>query len=383
MRLIKLFIIFIFLFYTGQCFSQEEVLPPAGKSQFSMGSSFQMWKIGAAPSISQISFPVNLLIAMKNNFNIIIYHHPALSGYAKVHKINSLSDTWIQGNYIFWKKKAMLNLGFGIPTGRTRLRHTETTDEEIVESEFELSQWLSKSVLRFRMPIYGQGFCTKIGGAMAFTLHKLLVVGIGGQYISSGPFVPVIYTYADQIEPEEYEFDPGDELSLNVGMDVKLGKNTKLMIDGVYTYYGHDLKDGLKIFESGGQYIIDTGIFHQMDEKYLWGRFIYRHKGKHSVLDGLNFSKTDQNLKNTQLETELKYKVWGVENGGFYVVGEGRIYEGVEEEDDKIMVFGGGIETNIRMNNMMAALQMKYHGGKYNQVKVTGIEIFINLIFEL
>jgi hypothetical protein len=145
----------------GRIFGQSAILPNLSRSQVSMGFSYQMWRIGGYQiPITQSAFPVSLILSMGSRFNLTITHTPAMSRWDEGVKLDGFSDTWFQGTYLFLKDRAMINLGFGAPTGKTELNNVQ----------FNLSNWLGLNVFRFRLPVYGQGACGKLGFALAFPL---------------------------------------------------------------------------------------------------------------------------------------------------------------------------------------------------------------------
>ena len=160
---LKLSILLVVLL-TVRVFAQEEIFPIPRRAYVNMGISFQMWqREKAGLPVDQLALPISILIPLGRNLDLSISHTPAFSKQYKNQTIYGLSDTWVQGDYVFWNDKAMLNLGVGLPTGKTRLD----------SSQFELSKQLSKNIYQFQLPIYGQGFSGMIGLAMAFPVLKL------------------------------------------------------------------------------------------------------------------------------------------------------------------------------------------------------------------
>jgi len=384
------FLLFIFiLLIFGNGLSQEELVPVSGVSRVDLGCSFQLWKIGYEEAITQISFPLHLMIFLNENTSLSITHNPAFSAQADQYKITSTSDTWIQGNHIFWKNKALLNIGLGLPTGKTRLNHTDTENEQMIESEFQLSQYLSKNLFRFRLPVYGQGFCGKIGGGIALPLEDLLVFGVGLQYIYTGSYHPMVYRYTfnNQEFIEDNEYNPGDEVSFNMGLDFKINKSMKIMVDGLYTYYWQDYKDGKEVFGAGNKVVMDVGYYCQFDHRYIWAHALYRHKGKYSLWDGASFGNTNQDLRGSQVEVEAQIKAFDFENGGVVFLTESRYYQEIERKDDSALIYGGGFQTDVKFpDNIVAGFTMKYMLGylKEGDLKrdLRGTEIVFWVRFE-
>ena len=231
-RIIKIsLVIILFVACTSQLYSQEEVYPDKRYGYISIGSHFQMWRVkGYSRGFSQIVFPISLMMPFGKNFNLSIRHVPAMSWWYEEYRLFGLSDTWVQGNYMFLKNRVMVNVGVGLPTGKTRLNNTEYYISKL---------WLQRNLLRFPLPVYGQGFSTKAGFAMAWPILDNIVIGLGGQYIYHAAFNPVEYEYSVQgvTRVADKEYLPGDEASGHVGFDFQVGENLKIMVDGIYTYY--------------------------------------------------------------------------------------------------------------------------------------------------
>ena len=123
---IYLLIFVLILCVTVSVFPQEEVLPIVRNTIISTGIDFQVWRIESSVSpITQVSFPVTIVMPLKPDFNLSISHTPSVSWWYTGSKLSGLSDTWVQGAYVFLDDKIMVDLGFGLPTGKTRLTNIE------------------------------------------------------------------------------------------------------------------------------------------------------------------------------------------------------------------------------------------------------------------
>ena len=150
-RLSILWIIFLFI---GRGFTQDAEPISQNLTYISTGVSLQMMRLQkqGAP-LNQLSFPITLVFPVGHHIQMVISHTPAISSWADTTdiRISGLSDTWIQGAYIFWNEKAFFNIGVGVPTGKSQLN----------DREFLLSQLLDDNIYRFRLPAYSQGLCRK------------------------------------------------------------------------------------------------------------------------------------------------------------------------------------------------------------------------------
>lgn len=386
----KLGIIFVVLVITKGILAQEGILPSIRRTYISTGFSYQMWRVGGYVNpISQASFPFSIMFPMGRRFNLTISHTAALSHWYEDTKINGFSDTWFQGTYIFWDEKGMINLGLGAPTGKTRLTN----------NEFLLSNWLGLNIFRFRVPVYGQGLCGKLGFAIAYPILENLVVGFGGQYLHKRPFHPISYRtsyYLNSLDSTvvstwEGEYKPGDEATVNVGLDFGITENMKIMFDGIYTYYWRDLRSGQEVYGSGQKISMNWGYLYRFGVNYLWSRFTYRHKGKNEIATYygiVSIEEEAQNSNGPQMELDIVLKAMDIDGSGIFLYGDIRYYDRNEvDETGKALVFGGGFGANVKLtNSTMLDFRFEYHGGSLTTTEdrnIEGISTFLGLRFEI
>ena len=373
--------ILIFVLLTVHVFAQEEIFPIPKRTYVSMGISFQMWqREKAGLPVDQLALPISILMPLGKNFDLSISHTPAFSKQYRNQTIYGLSDTWVQGDYVFWKDKAMLNLGVGLPTGKTQLD----------SAQFELSKQLSENIYQFQLPIYGQGLSGMIGLALAFpVITDGVVIGVGGEYLYRGSYYPVKYTYGGKSINRTFnkKYTPGDEASGNIGVDIRIGENMKIMLDGIYTYYWRDILDGEVVYKSGSKFTGNLGFFYRFNQKYVWTHVIFRQKGKNELLRGLYFGEEEKNSNGSQLEINIVSKIMDYQNGEIFVLGEGRFYGKNQVGTGAVVAFGMGVGANYRFNHSTVIdLQFKYTLGQFRppwKRSIEGLQTYAGLKFEL
>jgi hypothetical protein len=371
----------VFLLMFGQVFAQEEILTIPRRGYFATGLSFQMWKReNVYRPVSQMVFPVTLLLPVGRRFYLTISHTPGVSWQYEDQNIYGLSDTWIQGTGVLWDEKLMVNLGVGLPTGKTHLDSTQ----------FELTKELSKNFYRFRLPQYGQGMCVKGGAAVAFSVQEGIVVGLGGQYIYRTAYHPVKYEYGQNLgmdfEPWDKEYRPGDEASGHVGVDFQVGENMKIMLDGIYTHYWRDMLEGSEVYRSGNKFALNLGFFYRFNEKFLWSHVIYRRRGKNELLQGLFFGE-EESSNGDQLEMDVMVEVIEYEGGGLFLLGDGRLYGKNEEGTGDGDAFGGGFGVKFKISEgSVFEAQCRYMFGSRRVIdkrREEGLETSVCLKFQI
>ena len=377
-------------FMTGQIFAQTGILGNLSRSQVSMGFNYQMWRIGGYQiPISQSAFPVSVLLSMGGRFNLRITHTPAMTRWDEGLKLDGFSDTWVQGTYLLLNERAMFNVGFGAPTGKT----------ELSNDQFNLSNWLGLNIFRFRLPVYGQGATGKLGFAMAFPILDNLVIGFGGQFLHRRPYHPVRYEssyYMSSIDSNVVdiwmgEYKPGDEVSAHVGVDFKINEDMKIMLDALYTYYWRDLRNDQEVYGSGQKISMNLGYLYRFGRNYLWSRLSYRHKGKNEIATYYGFPTIQKETLNTngfQMELDVVLKIIDIDGGGIFILGDGRVYGRNELNDvGKASVFGGGFGANVKLGeDAMLEFNFKYVGGTITTLierKVEGLNTSVGIRFEM
>jgi hypothetical protein len=356
--------------------AQPDALENEPNGSITMGCAYQLWRIDgdSLGSVSQLSFPVTLTLPLTRAFQLTIVHTPALSKANDIYdqnyrtrtrhdqlKVNGLSDTWVQGAYLFPNNTAMLNFGLGVPTGKTRLNN----------NEFDLARHLSLNLFRYQVPIYGQGFCGRAGGAAAFPMGKTAVAGVGGQYLYRGKYHPIsyLYDYPAHVGPAtryDPEYQPGSEITAQAGIDLLLGEKLKLMVDLEYTAYQRDMLNGREVFKAGTRSLASVGLYHQFGQQFILANVRYRIRGKHEYLDSLalNMKASTRNLLGNQLEADLVYKAYAFRDGGFFIYGDLRVYDKNDFNTDGALAVGGGIGIQFPLGETTTGdFKIKFLGG--------------------
>ena len=380
----KLSILLILFLFIGRGFTQDAEPESQNLAYISAGMSLQMVRLQRQDvPINQFSFPITLVFPVGHHIQMVITHTPAISSWADTAniRISGLSDTWVQGTYVFWDEKAFLNLGIGIPTGKSNLN----------DREFLLSQLLDDNISGFRLPAYSQGLCRKAGVAVALPIGESAIIGVGGEYVNHQAFVPVRYVYEVQGEERvsEEEYKAGDEVSVNIGLDLRLKEDMKLMMDGVYTHYSPDLLSGQEIFGSGSKLVLDVGYLYQFSKQYFLGRVRYRQKGKNEIWQGLAMEEELKNSHGSETEIDLILKALQVENGAFFFYGDGRFYGANESGIGRATVYGGGFGVKYELSDMTDMnFQLKFLSGnrifENNDIRdIVIFEMFLGWNFKL
>jgi len=328
--------------------------------------------------VRQVSFPILLTLPLNPALQLTLLHTPTFSQANDIYdrnrrtrdlhntfKINGLSDTWIQATYLLPNNRAMVNLGLGAPTGKTGLNN----------SQFVLARNLSRNIFRYQVPIYGQGFCARAGGAVAVQAGTQAVFGIGGQYLYRGKYHPLSYTYkydgnVKALKPYDPVYKPGDEATAQVGLDLLVGEKFKLMADVEFTAYQGDLLNGSEVFKAGTRLLGSLALYRQFDQQYLLTTLRYRIRGKHEYLDSLalTMKPSERNLLGSQIEADAVYKAYAFRDGGLFVYGDARVYAKNEYDTDGAMAIGGGFGIQFPLGDTVSGdFRILFFGGNLKE----------------
>lgn len=349
---------FHFLLWTPWLlFAQAEIPESSPLGKVYTGCVVQTWRFEKQkPVVSQISFPIILNEPIGEHFVLRIMHSPAQTKWDTA-KISGLSDTWVQGTYLFSSRKAMLHLGLGMPTGKTRLSN----------SEYELARHISANLFRYQVPVYGQGFCAQMGGALAFELTPTIVLGAGVQYVAHGEYHPVRFTYRyDQVEKVFDEpYHPGNELIGQVGFDILVNGETKCIVDAEVARYERDVLAGKEVYKAGERALLGLGIYRRMQSQYVWAYGVYRMKRRPVFVQGLSAEEAKKYEEGPQLELDLVYKAVAFREGGFFLLGEGRFYPHQQRTVSQGgTLIGGGVGVQFQIfEGALADIRAKFLGG--------------------
>lgn len=370
----KKWMVCIVLLTAGFASAQEEITGAQQTGLIQLGSHFQAWRLEhQSTPINQFSFPLLLAVPIGGRTRLMVSHKPAYTWWQNENRINGPSDTWAQLNVLLAEDRALLNIGMGLPTGKARLNNNQLV----------LSRLLSRNIFRFSLPAYSQGFQMKAGLAGAYPLSERAILGVGAQYIRKGTYHPVEYTYSYDVGNQTYsttyspEYRAGDEVTGQIGLDIMAGPEIKLMFDLMFTRYGRDVLDGTEIFGSGQRLIAEGGAFYRYeDKKYIWGRLLYRMKGKNEIQQGFSLHEEEYNSSGYQFDLDFHGDVTATINSRFAILLNGRFYGDNEYGNGEASIVGGGIGMAYDLNPVsIIDFQIRYYIGTTDDRQTEGMEI--------
>lgn len=224
-----------------------------GAAGITTGAVQQSYTLNKYGTVAQQSAPLSIAIPLANRMLLMVASSAGMSK-ADTSKLQGIADTRVSLSYALPGDKFWMTIGASLPTGKTKL----------TSSELETSTKISQTALGLRIPIFGQGLNVNGGVAYASALTRRLVFGLGLSYAYRGNYEPVNAT--------AITYDPGDEVSANVGIDfITYSKAARVSVDLSAAYSFEDRLNDKKIFQAGpraiflGVYSLKTGTFtHQL-----------------------------------------------------------------------------------------------------------------------
>lgn len=350
-------IFFILLLAGVSAFGQQNRDTEKNIAFMETGITYQLWKVQPNyEAIHQAAFPLALVFPMGKRMMVNISNTPAISWWGDHRRITGISDTWIQTNYELIEDKLILNLGMTLPSGKTRL----DTNQYVLSKAV-----LSRNLFQFQLPLYGQGMNMKIGLMNAFKLGDKAMLGVGCQYIAKSAYHPVEWDYiyksttGQMVEGHwDLEYEPGDEIMFQIGMDVLATKNLRLSFDGFYTIYNRDMLGGQEIYGSGNKLSLNVDMFYRYGlDKHILSHLTFRQSGKNELLHGVNFNREDINSNGPQFEWDLQGSVLSDEFNYVDYLITARYYGKSQIELSPIeFVLGMGLTSMFKLNESLACM---------------------------
>ena len=326
---------------------------------------FQQWSIESNYDISEISFPTMVYYPVNRALSLSLRgNHANVGGDANT--LSGLTDAQLSGSYHLENANLVLNVGLNVPSGK----------KELTANEFSTSSQIAYSYFNFQVPGFGQGLNISPGISWAAPVSDNLVLGLGATYQLKGGFKP--------LENMTDNYDPGDEILVTGGFDIKLAPTTTFAIDIIYTTYGEDKMGSQTVFGSGDKIMVSSMLrsYQKFNELFLLVR--YRSKGKNSYYIGGVFQEEAEKTIPNHLEIIGYYKIRSSKQFYISLLGESRTFF---ETDifPGLNIIGFGVSPEFSPSrNIKIPIRFKYFFGDFEGgTSISGIEagVGVNYLF--
>lgn len=239
-----------------------------------IGLNFTSWSLestdGDKANIYQAMAPFYAFVPLKDNLEMtfqIANSATFLDTPAEDYNLNGANNAALQISQSLGEDHFLLSAGLNLPTGKKKLNY----EEEII-----VLQAITQNFLQMPMTRFGEGFGFNLLAGAATMLGETVRGGAG-----------VTYQYTGSYEPYDgySDYNPGDILGVNVGLDMGTD-SARAALDVVYTMYTNDTKEGLKIFRQAPQIDIRLTGVRSTDAMTLSGLLRYLNRGENKEFDG-------------------------------------------------------------------------------------------------
>lgn len=361
MRNIKLVFI-LFSVLTIVALAQEQTMELPTDIITSTGAGYQYWN-GSQDQAQQLAIPFSTVVPFGENLRVSVSTTPAFSDIETAGSANlgGMSDTRLGASYMTSNQKLLFTFGANLPSGKNALK----------PDEFSVANILAIHALDFQVPTLGQGLDLSAG---VITAHRVsaFVVGTGVGFLMRGAFDP----FADV----DYSYNPGDEVSVSLGLDKNITRYGKFMLDASYTFYTPDVADGNNVFKAGNRLTIQATA-------YLPGEllgFIFSVRNRIQAKNEIGIGTLTPERENSNgNELELNSLVMLTLSHKTTVRGavEGKVFSdnafGVGGAT--VAGFGGGL-SQVLFSHLNFDISARYYIGNLNtiggQVQLSGVKVF-------
>ncbi len=349
----------------------QDIISQRGIIQFM--PLYQRWGINDGDNFSEFSMPLFIYFPVNRNFGLSLRGNGASASGDNLETLSGLTDTQLNANYYIENANVIFNLGINLPTGK----------KDLSLQEFRTSNLISHNIFKFQIPNFGQGLNVTAGFTWVQPLNESVVFGLGASYQYKAGFKPL----KNFIE----NYNPGDEILLTGGFDVRLSPTATLSSDVIFTIFGTDKIGDDEVFAPGNRLVLNGQFrkYFNFNEFRLFVRYRIRAKNEQAIVLGEALSQETEKTFPNQLEVLSYYRIRF--NQRFYsrVLFEGRFYQkapGFVSFQETLTsagvnLFGFGLISEILPSlNFSVPVTFKYFLGSFKEgPDVTGLEIGLGL----
>ena len=279
----------------GGSFAQERPLLQTSQRQPVQITTLALFQryVEDEMTLSEMSFPVFVYVPVGRGVGLSLLASQATASGDTLETLSGLNDALVTLSYArrLGRSSLVVSVSANLPSGK----------QELTQDEFSTSIPLSLNFYDFRVSSFGQGLSLSPGLTFATPLSESFVLGLGASYLYKGSFKP--------LQGMEDRYEPGSEILLTGGMDIRLSQRAALSGDVTYTLYDTDRVGELEVYDSGSKTTATAVFRHHQGFNVLRLLVRYRGRAKSSVLsDTMLVTQTERTLPN-QVEVRALYRL--------------------------------------------------------------------------
>ncbi|HEV8539359.1 MAG TPA: hypothetical protein VGR15_10630 [Bacteroidota bacterium] len=338
-------IFFLAVCSIGGVLAQDETHIISRQGSVSIMPMYQQWSLKDQFDFSEFNTSLSLYLPAGKEWSVSLRGLPA-SVVGDVTHLSGYTDTQVGVSYHGEEPDIVYTLGVNLPTGK----------KELTQQEFETSILLSNSVFGLQVPNFGQGLNITPGIVYAVPLNEEVVLGFGASYQYKGSY-RTLANYDD--------YDPGDEVVLTGGVDLRLEEATTLSTDIVVTTYGTD-KLGADEVLAPSTKVAANALFNKglgADELSFFAQFVLKGSSKFAV-GNLMVDEVDR-IEPNRFDLRGRYtaRLGDQLQAGFFI--DLRLYQSTEVSFAGKNVIGLGLEPVFAISNSLSLpCSVKYQTGE-------------------
>lgn len=163
-----------------------------------------------------------------------------------VPRVNGLGDAQVGLAHVrpVGASSLHLSLASNLPSGQT----------ELTPDELNTAILMSQGFYGLQMNTFGQGWSVAPAATLVVPVSETVALGFGATYRYLDAYTPVV----DETGDVGVEYEPGNEVLLALGVDVKITPTSAWSFDASYTFFGTDRQNDADVFEAGNRVALTT-----------------------------------------------------------------------------------------------------------------------------
>lgn len=317
----------------------------------------QKWSSSSnTDNISEYSVPVFAYIPLNLNTSLSVQAGQADVRSDLTSNLSGLTDMQFHLTRYYEPYNLIFSFKVNLPVGK----------KELTLDEFDTTYLISLNMYDFRVPVFGQGLNIAPGISWASSLSETIAVGLGASYQYRGAYKP--------FHIMEGQYNPGNEFLITGGLDFKVGQNSTLTTDLIYTRYSVDKVGEDEVFKSGGKFVFHAQLSILSGNKSWLFSSTYRSKDKNQVAIAGGLEKESEKTVPDEFVIKGRYRFPVGRRMSATINGEGRYFKETSAFE-KVSIFCIGGSLNIPLNQKsIIPVSIKLSTGSIASKSISGFE---------